>query len=472
MLQLFDSISRSSARNSAAPAICGAARVFSYGELSNALSKLCGFFDNRKLPLGSRVYANITDPDIRLIVHLACIHYGLVPFVIFSPTQVPGQVDYNIVVGADDPLVPDLDSDMLITDAIFAADAPPLSTWGNHSRIESDLLLVATTSGTTGKWKLIAETCGHFSFQIDKSHDFEVGDRVMVIMGELALMTFRTAARVLHSGATLVRASLDPLTCLKLINLFAINKMIVTPKALEGLMDIMAEMSIQCPSLKSITVTGSMFTGQLLERAERMFDAEFIVLYGSAEVGGVSSGRVTSKNFEPGFVGEIRDYLDLHIDPGEEGEPGQVVLRNDPILIQRYYENGAAVPNDAPHYRMPDIGVIRENCLYLAGRDDEVFNFSGNKIPFSEMIGHLMSDDAISDAAIAQSREDPDPFALKVAIVEKRAVDLERLRSLLCDRLGRRGLAKHLDMRVVDQIPRNASGKIDREAMLRMFSGR
>jgi len=306
MLQLFDAIGKHAARNSAAPAICGTTHVLSFSELANVIARLCVCFDDNGLAPGMKVYVNIRDGDLRLIVHLACIHFGAVPFMVHTPGQVPGQVDHQAVIGAGDPIDPKLDDTFEITERIFAPGTMPLSVWGGHPRADSDLLLVATTSGTTGLWKLIAETVGHFSFQIDKSHDFGIGDRVAVMMGELALINFRTVARALYSGATIVRASLEPLVCLKQINLFVINKLILAPKTLERLMDAMDEHSIECPSLKSITVSGSLFTRQLLERAETMFDAEFVVLYGSAEVGGIASARVESGDFDAGFVGIIR----------------------------------------------------------------------------------------------------------------------------------------------------------------------
>jgi acyl-coenzyme A synthetase/AMP-(fatty) acid ligase len=147
------------------------------------------------------------------------------------------------------------------------------------------------------------------------------------------------------------------------------------------------------------------------------------------------------------------------------------VLRNDPILIQKYYADGAIIPNEEPYFRMPDMGVIRDNCLYLSGRDDEVYNFSGNKIAYSTMIAYLLTDDNVRDAAIVRSPDDPDPFALKIAVVERERVDVERLKALLGEKMGRRSLGQHLDVRVVRQIPRNASDKVDRTALLRMFAG-
>lgn len=473
MHQLFESILEHANTNVLAPAICGAGRIVSYRDLVNALCNLCAAFEARGLAPGTKIFVNVVDPDIRLIAHLAAIHYGLVPFVLFGPSQVPGQVDHEFVVGTNDPLATDIPADLLIGENIFSTSDRPLSAWGNRPRADSDLMLVATTSGTTGQWKLIGETCGHFSFQLDKSHDYAVGDRTMVIMGELSLMTLRVAVRTLAYGATLVRASTDDqLTSLRMINLFAVNKLVVAPKTLDRLMDLMEDMSIRCPSLTSISVTGSLFVRSMLERAERLFDAEFIVLYGSSEVGGIAAGPVRSATFEPGYVGPIRNYLQVRIDAEQDGEPGQVVLRNDPVLIQRYYENGAIVPNEAEEYRMPDLGVIRDGCLYISGRDDEVYNYSGDKIAFSEIIDCLLAEEAVSDAAAIQAPGDPDPFGLKIAVVGKGTVDVERLRSLICDKLGRRTIGRHLDIRPVTQIRRNASDKVDRRALLAMFPQR
>jgi acyl-coenzyme A synthetase/AMP-(fatty) acid ligase len=471
MHQLFEAIGRHAAANTVAPAICGATRVLSYSDLVNAICNLCAAFSERGLRPGTKVFANIADPDMRFVVQLACLHYGVVPFLVFGPAQVPGQVDTELTIGANDPLTTDIPADLTVSDRIFASSAQDLASWGDRPRVDSDLILVAATSGTTGQWKLIGETCGHFTFQLDKSHDFGVGDRVMVILGELSLITLRTGLRALVSGATVVRANNDPLTCLRLINLFAVNKFILSPKALERLMDIMDEMSIRCPSLKTISVTGSLFTLPILERAEALFDAQIIVLYGSMEAGGIASGPVKSATFTPGYVGRIRDYMDVRIDSGADGEPGQVVLRNDPVLVQRYYENGAIVPNEAEEYRMPDLGVIRDGHLFLTGRDDEVYNYSGHKIAFSTMVDHLAAEDGVADVAIVHPAGNPDPFALNIAIVARVELDMARLGTLLGEKLSLPAITRHLDIRAVSHIPRNASDKVDRRALLGMFAG-
>lgn len=470
MHQLFQSISRHAATNAVAPAICGAARVVSYRDLVSAICNLCAAFQERGLQPGTKVFANIADPDMRLVVHLACLHYGLVPFVLYGPAQVPGQVDTQFTIGANDPLDTDIAVDLTVSDRIFADTADTLEAWGERPRADSDLMLVAATSGTTGQWKLIGETCGHFTFQLDKSHDYGILDRVMVIMGELSLITLRTGLRALSAGATIVRASNDPLTCLRLINLFAVSKFIVSPKALERLMDEMEAMSIRCPSLRSISVTGSLITMPALKRAEALFDAEIIVLYGSVEVGGIASGPVRSATFTPGQVGRIRDYMDVRIDSEIDGEPGQVVLRNDPVLIQRYYEDGAIVANEAAEYRMPDLGVIRDGQLYLTGRDDEVYNYSGHKIAFSTMVNHLAAEDAVADVAIVHPAGNPDPLALNIAIVAGPGFDAARLGTLLGQKLGLPAIVGHLNIRAVSHIPRNASDKVDRQALLAMFA--
>src|SRR5437764_299519 len=65
--------------------------------------------------------------------------------------------------------------------------------------------------------------------------------------------------------------------------------------------------------------------------------------------------------------------------------PAPIILKNNRDLFCEYYSEGKVIKSRDSFHAMPDIGYFKGKSLYLAGRGDEVLNFSGNKLSFSSI---------------------------------------------------------------------------------------
>ena len=102
-LELVRNIEKHAQSNPANPAICGKTNIVTFEDLKNAIVNVSGTFAYRDIERGSKVFINILNEDLRLGVILACMHYGLVPFVIGHPRKLLNQIDFDLVVGSKKP---------------------------------------------------------------------------------------------------------------------------------------------------------------------------------------------------------------------------------------------------------------------------------------------------------------------------------------------------------------------------------
>jgi len=87
-------------RNAAAPALITGARSISYGELLNMIARVSNHLLDRGLPSRAKLFINIGDPDLRLIVTIAALHAGLIPFALMDIGDLKDEVDHDVIVGA------------------------------------------------------------------------------------------------------------------------------------------------------------------------------------------------------------------------------------------------------------------------------------------------------------------------------------------------------------------------------------
>ena len=191
--------------------------------------------------------------------------------------------------------------------------------------------------------------------------------------------------------------------------------------------------------------------------------------YGSGEVGKISSGPVHAADYKAGYVGEISHNIDV-IGAGTETEPGPIRLRNDGSIFCEYYSGGVVTLSTEPVYAMPDLGYLDGRRLYLVGRDDEVLNLSGNKIPFSRFEGVLRGMPGVTDVGIVGDVPLDGVGGAIVGLVCEDGVSLDQVAQKTWAAMGIPVMASLLRFFRIDNILRNATGKVDRQALLKAFA--
>ena len=434
------------------------------------IARISNNFADRGVPERSKVLLNFADGDLRFIVTLACLHYGLIPFVVVEAGDARDDIDHDFVIGS--PAQP-YDA---ATPIDLAVDAALLEGRLADARLrefpdcpDDAILFIAATTGTTGRKRFVAQS----RVILDARHDgtrteYGRGDRVLVAIGDASKYGTGMGLRLLRNRAAIVRGASNARDTLKLVNMFCVNKLLATPAVLENLASAAIEDGIRCPSVKAITITGSLFTRQFLQRIESVFDAELFVNYGSAEVGIISRGKVDSAGFRPGYVGEVHPTVTL-VSAGTAEEPAPVTVVNDQGRFCNYYSRGKVIPNTGPFYTLPDLGYADGRSLYLVGREDEVFNADGNKVAFGVIEAALRDLAGVRDVGIAGGDPAGDAGALVIGLVVDDGFDLQSARDAVTAVARTSGAAGLLRIFRCKSVKRNPTGKIDRKALLSAY---
>lgn len=151
-----------------------------------------------------------------------------------------------------------------------------------------------------------------------------------------------------------------------------------------------------------------------------------------------------------------------------QGEVGEVCL-SGPGLIRSYQQNAGSDAFQDGWFRTGDLGYLDEDgYLFLKGRKREVINRGGENIAPREIEEVLQSYPLVCEAAVV-GRPDPiygeQPVAYLTTRAELDARSLEDLRSYLTRQLSPPKIP--VDLLILDELPRNRAGKIDRH-LLRM----
>jgi acyl-CoA synthetase (AMP-forming)/AMP-acid ligase II len=182
-------------------------------------------------------------------------------------------------------------------------------------------------------------------------------------------------------------------------------------------------------------------------------------------VAGVSRGQVTAATFRRGYVG------DVGIGPrvtaaGTRDSPGPITVENDPKFVTQYIENGQFVRDESPTITLPDLGYLEGYALYVTGRSDEVYNYSGDLKAYSVIQEILEGLAELKDVGIASGAALGDDQDLIIGLVAAKGLDVADLSRRLVERLGWPSAEKYFKLFQTAEIKRNQMGKVDREALV------
>ncbi len=177
----------------------------------------------------------------------------------------------------------------------------------------------------------------------------------------------------------------------------------------------------------------------------------------------------------PGSVGRPAPYVDLQLvapdgSPVPRGEPGEVWVRS-PATTPGYW--GAPAPVDADGWlHTGDLGRLdAEGYLTVGGRAVDLIIRGGVNVYPAEVERALLGTGLLTDAVAVGVPSAVTGHNVGAAVVPRPGteVDLHVLQTAVRDALGAHAVPRPL--RVVDALPRNANGKVDRARVLAVLTG-
>ncbi len=229
-------------------------------------------------------------------------------------------------------------------------------------------------------------------------------------------------------------------------------------------------------AVRAVVAGGGPSSPELVRAARERFGAPYSIRYSSTESGGV--GLATALDAEDDeachSVGRPRDGVEAEIrDPDgvrlAAGETGELWLRS-PAVMSGYWRDpdGSAGALVDGWLRTGDLATVDGRGLYrLAGRTAEMYIRGGYNVYPIEVEAVLEAHPDVAEAVVV-GRPDPVMGEIGLAVVVIRAgvspPTLEELRAFCSASLARYKLPEALEL--VDALPRNPSGKIDRRRLV------
>jgi acyl-CoA synthetase (AMP-forming)/AMP-acid ligase II len=227
-------------------------------------------------------------------------------------------------------------------------------------------------------------------------------------------------------------------------------------------------------SLRFVRVTAAPIAAETCDELAARLGAPILPAYSTSETGIIATALPPPATSKPGSSGrpmqEIRIVADgADVAPGAEGE----FWVRGPSVVSGYLDDpelDAVAFTPDGWLRTGDVGYLdADGFLFLTGRLKELINRGGAKISPSEVDAVLLAHPAVKAAAtfaVPDERLGEDIVAAVVA--EDRVAPTPReLRSWLLDRLAPQKVPRRIWF--VDDLPRTASGKVQRGELTRCW---
>ena len=374
-------------------------------------------------------------------------------------------------IDGDHPLLPD---DAVDADGIASADIDPASIAGD------DIALILYTSGTTGAPKGVTLTHAGLlanATAVVRYLALDARDSVLSILA----FYYAYGASVLHThlirGGCVVLAQnlLFPHLLMDTIARERITGFSGVPSTYALLLERVRLGDYDLSSLRYLTQAGGAMSPSLTRRMRAALpNARLFVMYGQTE----ATSRLTwlppeRLDEKLGSVGIPIDGVALRIvrEDGSDatiGEPGEVRVRGANVM-RGYWNNpeASAAVLDGGWLRTGDMGYLdADGYLFLAGRRSDMIKTGAHRVHPNDIEDVIVELAGVSEAAVVGIDDDVLGQVIKAFIVAPGLpLRSENMVKAHCrERLASYKIPREIEF--VSALPRTASGKVRRAALL------
>ncbi len=353
-----------------------------------------------------------------------------------------------------------------------SADAEPVPS---HQE-EGAILRIFTSSGTTGRPKLVALTHEMMARRIaakQKARQLPPELRILSMVGPGTTYWFRDMLLALALGGLQVYARGAPAT-LRAIDRHGVNLLVAAPASLGALVTTLPEDAVPPRSLLMVEAGGSLVPRRLSDLARSRLCPTLLVSYGGTECGTVASALSDQLMDRPGAVGFVEPGVEVQaVDeddrPLPAGTEGILRIRSD-LCVDGYYDHDAAATMSFRHgwFYPGDRGIVApDGLMSVTGRSSEVINYGGVKISPGMIDEFLQSLPNVREAAAFGVPNDLGLVELVAAIVPSGRIDAEALLAECREKLKSMAPRHLIELA---GLPRNDTGKVLRAELAAMVA--
>ena len=340
------------------------------------------------------------------------------------------------------------------------------------SKAPEDTVRILRTSGTTGASKRLRFSRRQLDIRASAhiwGMEFTRRSRCLMSLPFTLNSSYLFAVACIRAGGTVI--SEKRMGAVEAISAHAISHVMLLPIHLRALLDALPE-TFEKPSELLVLSLGAPLSDALREKAMTRLAGRVCDLYGTQEVGNIawtlSSGRRGIATLWPDVQVRVVDEAGAPLPPGR---PGRLGVRtphmserylDDPDATARMYADGWFYPGD--------VVILREGRrLEIVGRGDDLLNVGGTKIPPGELEELILKRIDAKDAGVCSIRNRDGIEEIWIAVADCPTADRELVQRLE-QALGRLQLGTFHVTRL-PRVPRNASGKIQRDLLRAAITG-
>ncbi|MCA1711991.1 MAG: acyl--CoA ligase [Actinobacteria bacterium] len=333
------------------------------------------------------------------------------------------------------------------------------------------------TSGTTGRPKAVRITgrmTGHAAAFYARTLGLHADDRTAIhlpfawVSGHITQL----APAMLSGGSAVTMARFSAPALVQVAAEHGVSWLDVVPSIWEQLLRTDGFSGAQLPGVRLAVFGGAPAPPGTLDRVrERMPQLRMFDVYALSETCAPVTFLPDAEMLRrPGTIGTPVAYVDLRLvdDDGRDvrrGEPGQILVRS-PAVTPGYWGDEPPPLTADGWLRTGDVARMDdEGYLTVGGRAVDLIIRGGVNIYPGEVEKALLATGLIADAAVVgvPSAVAGQNVAAAVVTLPGLSVDVAVLQAAVRDRLGAHAVPRPL--RVYDALPRNANGKVDRNAL-------
>jgi malonyl-CoA/methylmalonyl-CoA synthetase len=344
------------------------------------------------------------------------------------------------------------------------------------------------TSGTTGRAKGVVSTHANIHAQIEALVDawgWEASDRILHVLPLHHVHGIVNAlCCALWSGATCeFQQPFDPTAVWERLAGRDITLFMAVPTIYHRLIQRWDEAgsgerekwSSGARQLRLMVSGSAALPVPVLERWKRITGQTLLERYGMTEIGMGLSNPLAGER-RPGTVGTPLPGVEARVvdergTPVPDGQAGQIQIRG-PQVFREYWgrpeETSEAFANG--WFQTGDEAVVEDGYWRILGRRSvDILKSGGYKISALEVEAVLLDHPGISECAVVGVPDDEwgERVCAAVVVADGSTIDNDELRRWAKQRLAPYKVPR--TMRCVDQLPRNAMGKVTKRAVAALF---
>jgi malonyl-CoA/methylmalonyl-CoA synthetase len=230
-----------------------------------------------------------------------------------------------------------------------------------------------------------------------------------------------------------------------------------------------------CAKLRLMVSGSAALPVQTLEEWQGISGHVLLERYGMTEIGMALSNPLNGVR-KPGFVGTPLPLVEMRLvdednKPVEPGETGEIQVKG-PCVFQEYWGKPEATSSEfvGGWFRTGDVAIMEDGAYRILGRSSvDIIKTGGFKVSALEVEDVLREHPTISDCAVVgmEDLEWGERVCAALVLAKDGFLTLEELRDWSRERLAPYKMPSR--MIPVDELPRNAMGKVVKPDLTKLF---